>query len=329
MKNGKGKRIALFGLAMLLALLMPVVCAAQGIDYETLRYDVDVVISEQNAYAVTETITVDFKSPAHGIYRYITTGGDLYYVDEQGNLKTANGKLHISNIDTGGVTLKKSYENDNVVLRLGDADITLTGEYTYTIRYIAEMYDDGTDAFDHVYWDLIPAEWQSPIREASFRVELPKDFDDSTLEWISGPTGSGTTGEVEWTRSGNAVSGTLLRPLDAYEGVTVRIVLPDGYFTGVRSDTWMGIAGGFASLISALIALLLFKRYGKDRKIVPVVEFYPPDDLSPAEVGYILNGKADVKDILSLVPYLAHKGYMDIRRLEPKKTADRQGCRTV
>jgi len=317
-KNRK-KALVLISVCLGLLLSLPLCAAGQSIQYDTLDYRVDLTVHENNTYTVQETITVDFRSPAHGIYRYITTGGEVFFRDKSGELKSINGRLHIGNVDAGDVLVQQSFEGDNVVVRLGSADQTLTGRQIYTLRYEAEAYDDGVAEFDQVYWDLIPTGWETAIEQASFRIEMPQDFDESRMEWIIGSVGSGQTGEVTWSRSGNVITGSLDRSLSAYEGVTLRILLPEGYFTGERTDVWIAVIAGIASVSAALVALVLFFRYGKDRKVIPVVEFYPPDDLSPAEVGYILNGTANTKDILSLIPYFAQHGYLEIRRLEPEK----------
>lgn len=319
MKNGRSVWAIAAAAFVALSMCLSAVCVASGIQYDTLRFDVDVVVSERSAYEVTERIDVEFYSPAHGIYRYIPTDGRIRYVDRDGVEQSARARLRIDDIDTGGVQLDKSRSGVNLVLRLGSPDITVTGPKSYSIRYTARTYDDEIEEFDQVYWNLIPTGWETSIAQASFRIEMPKDFDDASLEWITGYAGSGQTDEVSWTRDGLVIYGTLDRPLEKGEGVTLRIVLPEGYFTGAESDVWMTAVSGTVSVLAALMALLLFFRFGKEDKIIPVVEFYPPDDLSPAEVGYIMDARADAKDILSLIPYFAHKGYMKIHRLEPKK----------
>ncbi len=319
MKMNRKSALALLSLCLCLFLALPLTASGQNIQYDTLDYQVDLTVHQNNTFSVQETITVDFLSPAHGIYRYITTGGEVFFQDENGELNSINGRLNIGAVDAGDVEVQQTYEGDNVVVRLGSADQTLSGRQTYVLRYEAEAYEDGVAAFDQVYWDLIPTGWETAIGSASFRIEMPADFDETQMEWITGYVGSGQTGEVSWSRSGNVITGTLDRSLAAQEGVTFRVMLPEGYFTGERTDRWMAAAAVIASAASAVAALFLFFRFGKDKKAIPVVEFYAPDDLSPAEVGYILDGTANSKDILSLIPYFAHKGFLEIRQLETEK----------
>lgn len=319
MKANKNRKFILLFLSLSLLLSSAFFSYAEGISYETRDYHVDLIVHENNTFSVKEVITVDFISPAHGIYRYITIGGDIFYNDENGDLQSIRGNLKISRVDAGDVELDVSKDSYNLVARLGSPDFTLTGLKTYTLTYEAQAYDDGIDTFDQVYWDLIPTGWETSIDHASFTVTMPKEFDYDNVDVIVGFLGSGDESRSVYSFDGNTITGEVVGSLAASEGVTFRTVLPEGYFVNEKTDTWMIVLAALAALAAAAGALYLFFRYGKDKKIIPVVEFYPPDDLSPAEVGYVLNGVANAKDIISLIPYFAEKGFLEINRLEPKK----------
>ena len=98
-----------------------------------------------------------------------------------------------------------------------------------------------------------------------------------------------------------------------YDGDQVEcIVLPEGYWTGVKSNAkqWW-IAEGLLGAITLLV-LGLFLVKGRDPKTVKTVEFYPPENLSPAEIGYIYDNMVNDKDMTSLVMWFASKGYLKI-----------------
>ena len=48
------------------------------------------------------------------------------------------------------------------------------------------------------------------------------------------------------------------------------------------------------------------------------MEFYPPDGLNSADLGFIYKGRSEQKDIISLLIYLANKGYLKIEEFEEK-----------
>ncbi|MBE5900617.1 MAG: DUF2207 domain-containing protein [Lachnospiraceae bacterium] len=66
------------------------------------------------------------------------------------------------------------------------------------------------------------------------------------------------------------------------------------------------------SLVTVLFSLLLWLRYKSKDPQVKTVEFYPPEGLTPAEIGYALDEKLEDREVLSMVYYLADKGYISI-----------------
>lgn len=92
------------------------------------------------------------------------------------------------------------------------------------------------------------------------------------------------------------------------ETATIEVHLPEDAVT--RRMTWLDWTTILLSL-GLLIAVTIL-RCQKKRHMVSTMEYYPPDDLNPAEVGYIIDGKADAKDLTSLIYYWASKGYLTI-----------------
>lgn len=82
------------------------------------------------------------------------------------------------------------------------------------------------------------------------------------------------------------------------------------------------------SILTALAAWFLWWKYGRDKEIVETVEFYPPEGLTPAEIGYLLDEEVSDNELLSTILYLADKGYLSIKHekkrviLQKKKDAD-------
>lgn len=68
-------------------------------------------------------------------------------------------------------------------------------------------------------------------------------------------------------------------------------------------------------MLKQMIASLILAN-GKETEIVEQPSNYPPEGLNPIQVGCVLNGKVDERDIISGFYYLAQKGYMIIREYE-------------
>ena len=178
------------------------------------------------------------------------------------------------------------------------------------------LYDDGIAEYDSFYYNAIPNGWGTSIESSTITINMPKEFDPLKTELLAGPYGATDSGAVKWSISGNKITGATIRPLQLGEGVTFRAVLPEGYFTDEMNTNWAFLIMLLLCLAAPAISLLLWFAFGRDPKVVQTVEFYPPDGISPAEVGYIVDGIVDEKDLVSLVIYFAEKGYLTIEEID-------------
>jgi uncharacterized membrane protein YgcG len=290
----------------------PASAAAQPTEYFTISdYTVNVEISDNNTYDVSEIIKVQFTEPRHGIYRDIPFKGT--WVRDKAHGGSTNYTATVSDIAVQGYNYSVSHVDNNVEIKIGDADTTVSGEQTYRISYRIQYGDDGASDFDEVYYNIIGNQWDTTIDHVTFSVALPKAFDPSTIGFSTGYTGAAgyDAKDLKFIVNGNTITGELTRKLSSYEALTMRVQLPQGYFQlpNLAVTDWLVV-----TLIGALVlvGLLLFFLFGRDDKPVKTVEFYAPEGMSPSEVGYIIDGCVDNRDVVSLVIYWAHRGYLTI-----------------
>ena len=142
---------------------------------------------------------------------------------------------------------------------------------------------------------------------------MPKDFDSSKLGFSSGNIGSTDNSKVNYNVSGNKITGSYNGILGVGQALTVRCELPEEYFVG--AGLVINIKDYIMFLIPIIflaIAILLWYKFGRDDQVVETVEFYPPQGLNSLDVGFLYKGKAENKDITSLLIFLANKGYLEI-----------------
>jgi Predicted membrane protein (DUF2207). len=280
--------------------------------YEITSYDVQAVVGENNVYDITETICVHFTEQRHGIYRAIpintvmsrTSGGRLYETRVQS---------WITDIRVEGCEYSVSQKGGLVSVRIGSEDTLLTGDQTYRISYKLHFGDDGVAAFDEAYYNINGNDWTSTTGVLTFSVTLPSGFDAEKLGFSIGY--KGTEGydpaDLSFSVRGNTISGRVLRPLSAGEGVTMRLELPEGYFapeTYVPDRILVGVLA-----LPVIAATVLFLLYGPNKRPVKTVEFFPPENLTSAELGYVHSGYPHARDVISLIIYWADQGYLSIR----------------
>lgn len=84
-------------------------------------------------------------------------------------------------------------------------------------------------------------------------------------------------------------------------------------FTNLTFENYLII---ILSLAFVIITFFIWFFCGRDKKVIETIEFYPPEDLNSLEVGYFYKGKANSKDVISLLISLANEGYIKIDELE-------------
>ena len=210
-----------------------------------------------------------------------------------------------------------SKENGYEVIKIGNSSQTITGRHSYTIQYIYNIGKDPLNDVDELYFNLIGDEWDTSIDTVTFKITMPKSFDKSLLGFSSGAKGATNSSNVSYSVDGNVITGYLRNKLSAGQALTVRLTLPEGYFVGASSNIDMySIVVIILSLVCVLMADRLWAKYGKDDEVIETVEFYPPEGYNSAEVGFLYGGTANTPSIISLLIYLANKGYLKIEETE-------------
>lgn len=312
MKKQYLKYIFTFVIALILFIPNNVLAATSSSEYTIKSYNINMVVNEDNTFDITETITAYFNVSKHGIYRKIPLKNSITRTD--GTTSSNSAKItNISVSDTYSIYNESGYK----VIKIGDANTTLTGSNTYTIKYTYNIGKDPLKDADELYFNLIGDEWDTSISNVTFSITMPKSFDSSTLGFSSGSTGSTNSSNVYYTVNGNTITGSLSKTLSAGQALTVRLTLPEGYFVGASTnfDTYTLFVIIF-SVACVLIAYRLWAKYGKDDEVVETVEFYPPEGYNSAEVGFLYKGSVDNASVISLLIYLANKGYLKIDETE-------------
>ena len=270
--------------------------------YAIVKADYDIVVGKDRVADVTEKITVAFYDTSHGIVRYlptdkgeqyssVTVDGDDYFVTSEGGFICVNTGKRI-----GGPTYSGGKEKD------------------YVIRYKI-VPPTNTARSTNYYMNVVPYGWTTSQKNVTLKVTMPYDIKDFMV--FAGNYGSTT----QYSGSGLNVNANVLTfavgDLSAFQGVTVDIE------TGKRFSLPFSV-GGLLAIIFALAAVaapILFKNLAaQDRPVVEVVNSEPPMDydhrLDPAEAGYLVDGKCEMKDITAMIFYFASKGYLEIENVD-------------
>jgi uncharacterized membrane protein YgcG len=286
-------------------------------EYAITSFRIEMVVNEDNTFFVREYITAYFSVEKHGFERLIPLRNQITRLD---GTKSAN-RARITVIEVQGDKYSLYKEEGNQVIRIGNPNKTVTGSKDYIISYVYDIGKDPCRGYDEFYFNLVGYDWDTTISGIEFKITMPKEFDNSKLGFSSGRWGSTDNSNVIYKVKGNVITGRYSGVLNASKALTIRLELPDGYFSRTDNNLdFMMLLAIILPIIFAGITFLLWFRYGRDEIVVETVEFYPPQGYNSAEIGFLYRGKAEKIDVVSLLIYLADKGYIAISEYVQKSS---------
>ena len=310
---------------LVLFMILPI-CNGYAQDFTVLNYSVEIFIHQEGYFDVVENYDLNFETNKHGIYRTIQTNYDL--IDPEGNAQKR--RIKIRKIKVPDYKFDAPFDfvqklSDQIDIKIGDEDITLIGPQHYQINY--RVYDAFlfTDSQIRFYWNIKPGNWQANFHQITFRVHVPDEIGLSKENCFVYSGFSGTTtasGDFKVQFDNGIMEGSSIENFVSHPGesVTVLINLPANAVKEIKPLWPFWNEYGWLFLVGVLIAAfyLVWKKFGKDDRVVRTTSYYPPEDMDPAMAGFLIDDKGDTADLISLLPYWGSQGYLRIEEL-PKK----------
>ncbi len=273
-------------------------------NFKIKDYNVDITVNEDDTYLIHETIKVKFTADSHGIYYVVPLKTSL---NRDGQRSVYYAKVRGFEM-LSGQPYKNQSSDGQAYYKIGDPNKYAKTNTTYEISYIYDTRGDHLNHGDEFYQNLVGTSWEArSIDHVSFRVTFPKKIDMNNVG-----VKTGYDVDVPFETEGDTVVKGQTKE-NVLGGLTMRVVLPDGYFTRQAKANNVPFYVLIALLlVLAVVGIVLWRKYGVDPKIVEPVEFYPPDDLSAPEIGYLSEGTVKGDHVISILLSLADKGYVKI-----------------
>lgn len=315
------KFIKLFGATIAILSLFGTSVTAQGVnDFIVSNFEADYYLDRsdpQGQMRIVEDITVNFSANNHGIERALPEK----YKGKELDLKVNSVS---SKMDTP-VQYTTRESNDNLVLRIGDPNRTVTGRQNYVIEYTVQNVMSFYNSHDELYWDINGDQWNQPFGPVTARIHLPEGLESNgENDCFTGGFGSNAD-HCLVSQDERVITAQTTSGLNSGETLTVVVGFEKGFF---RPMTFKEKLLEMLPTISAvalpplLIGGYAFRHWwknGRDPKgrgtIVP--EYDAPDSLKPAEVGTVADFRTDQREITATILDLAIRGY--IKLIEEKK----------
>ncbi|HSK42333.1 MAG TPA: DUF2207 domain-containing protein [Candidatus Binatia bacterium] len=310
-----------FAAAQVLAVLLLVFSLpAWARNYHIAKFNSNVHVAEDGSARVEEQITFVFNGEYHGIYRdlpvdYPGPGGSNYTLfvkvdsitDDSGNKlkyekKTSNGFLHLKIYVPGAV------------------DATRTVNIEYSVANGTRFFED----HDEFYWNVTGNDWPVLIEQASAIIYFPSEASGKLrAQAFEGIYGSSQHASASVTGPSASVESRDALPMRG--GLTADIYIEKGvlhqpsaiarFVRFIRSNPVLTLP-----LWAFAVMFPMWWMKGRDpdpgMSVAPMYE--PPEKMGPAEVGTLIDGSVDPRDITSVLVDTAVRGYVKIVETQHK-----------
>ncbi|MCW5950650.1 MAG: DUF2207 domain-containing protein [Propionibacteriaceae bacterium] len=339
-------------------LLLPATPAAADDDHPSWRipnYDVTATVDPEGGVThVQLDIAFDFANdPGHGPYVTLPLRQEIE--DDPDHWRMLDVTVVGASSPSGAdATVQTREESGNLLIRLGSEGRTFTGVQRYRISYsirgllATNQAQSGLDEFN---WNVVGPGWEVRIGEVTASITGPADV--QRVACFAGDWFASECDEAAY--DGHTAT---FRQLSLGKGNPLQIVagFPAGTFTGAepRLTTRFHIGnmfpvtpvtGGLTAVLTALGLGWLFRRtrrgardqvylgltpgmtpapnqqavIGEGTARAPVaVQFTPPANARPGELGVLTDHTADNTDITATMMDLAVRGYLKIEQTGKK-----------
>ena len=342
-------RLLLVSVAVALAMFAAARPVSADEGWVITSFQSHITVNRDSTLAIIETIRVNFATEHHGIFRTIP----LRYRYDDNHDRYYNLRVESVTDGTKDVPYDAYVDSDNEVIKIGDPTVTVSGDQVYVIHYSVEGAMNSFSDHDELFWNVDGALWPVAKESVTAHVTTPAGA-WTELACYQGPTGSREA--CPTSAQDNFLTFSSTRPLAAGEQMSIAVKFVKGavdvpapmledrlrFFPDGAFDLNPFTIGAFA--LTLLLGLGLVGRnwwlHGRDREYltqyyltndprqrteplfehVPVaVEFGPPQNMRPAELGLILDESADPKDVTATIVDLAVRGHITITELPQVK----------
>lgn len=306
------KRWLIAGAFFVLAAILVPAAGARELNIE--HFDANIIVTPDGVTEVSESIRIRFIGSWNGLFREIP----VEYVTPQGmNYSLLLSVKRITDESGNRLKYESSRERHYRKLKIyvpNATDITRTIVIEYSVSNALRFFED----HDELYWNVTGDEWDVPIRSATATVVLPDGATNLRTNAFTGAYGS-RAGDAETRVDGNRIYITTTQPLGYRQGLTVAVAFDKGVVRepSPAAQVIMFLQSNWPLAVPIVALIIMFWRWwtsGRDPRLRPIaVRYEPPDQLSPGEVGTLMDDSADMRDVTATLVDLAVRGFLVIK----------------
>ena len=296
--------------------------SASGSSYISIdEYDVEMTISKDRSVRVHERITVTFlRSGLTMFYRSLPIETARYY--------------DISASCAGNEYFRYTVEDNPDTDDFFDINciggVTKNAKWTYDVYYTMENGRGAATSSDGMKIDVIPFGYTTELHNVSATVHFPYEVELEDCKTYVGYGSTSNDNSLNKKLSNDKKTLTFSTDLLDYvyvskydefatEGITLDFTMDGRFEPYLFTRLFTGGSGLIllGGLVVAGLAFVCLTFMRKHRDMITTVNLKAPDDMTPMQMGKLLDGTVDNEDVTSMVYYFAHRGYLSIDLSNP------------
>ena len=220
-------------------------------------------------------------------------------------------------MDGEDVPYEITHPGNNIDIKIGDPDTTITGLHTYTITYDVRGALFKTNDAVELYWNATGNGWQVPISSARVEIVTPQGLLGSDQTCYAGTLRSTT--RCDAASLGN-VALFIGQNLSSGEGLTIAQALSsDVPVVILEKFNFIWLVPFMLLLLFVVLPVWIYKKLTVHKIHGPIIPQYEPyDQVNPLYAGVLVDNTLNARDITAAIVYLAEQGILKIRKTEKK-----------
>lgn len=269
---------------------------------------------------VVEHLRANFLEPSHGLFRTLPkrfwTKRDVSEAQDG-----SDEEMRYNAVEIDSLRVSEEFQPNDLDtlldIRIGSADVWVNGLHDYKLSYrLTIPNDDRVDASDLFFHSIVGSGMSGATDTVYFKVvfddEIPAASLDS-LKVFCGPEGDerNRADELLFVKDSKTLKGRYYGLMPG-EAITIFLPLPNGFFQAGKIPFWSTLAWIAAAITLLLVLYLLYNEIKGDQSVTKVVTFKPSKGITSADIGSLVDGSVDDIDLLSIIPWLAAEGYINM-----------------
>lgn len=298
------KKLIYFISIFLTICIFPVSIKAEDTEY-TL-FNSDITINKDRTIDVKEEYNIYFISDTKTINRILDSN-----IEE---IRPNNSSLLINSVidnikSDKKIKINKKSSITNVSMNVNRKQDEI-GEYS--LKYKVNLGKDTSPNYDEFYYDIV-SNVNSTISSLVFSITLPDNIDPKKVKFSVDGKYKISDDDLTVDYVDNKIIGTYNPLLEKNQKFSIRIEFENGYFIGATDNfNYLNYLFLVLPIISFIVVIILWTKYGFKNKMNVRLSKDVPYKFDPAEIGYLYKGCCEEMDLVSLLVYLANKGYLKI-----------------